>query len=185
MLNAALTNCLRTWLKDLKSDNVRPMLIDTADLPLHITITDGEGTGWLGLLYLRPRDPSWKAQAAQVQLPETWRATWQTDKKTDINEVEAASAPVALATWPQLTDGMWIHFVDNTSAQSTLTRGCSSVTSLNSIARHVWQKCAERRLLLWADRVSTRDNPTDGLSRQRAETHGEQWHMVPATIPEL
>ena len=100
-----------------------------------------------------------------------------------INEIEAASAPVALATWPSLTDGLWLHFVDNTSAQATLTRGCSAVSSMNAIARHTWQRCAERRLLLWADRVATADNPTDGLSRRRAETHGDNWEMVPAIIP--
>ena len=185
VLNPALQECLAYWIRETQTPQPRPILLSTHRLPLHITITDGEGTGWVGLLYLRPRQQDWVPEATRVRLPDAWRKTWQQDKTTDINEIEAASAPIALATWPTLADGLWLHFVDNTSAQHTLARGSSRVTSLNRIANHTWATCAERHLLLWTERVATGDNPTDGLSRGTDATHGEAWKSVEARIPQL
>ena len=177
--------CLRYWIEESAKPQPRPLLTSTEKLPLHITVTDGEGTGWVGLLYLRPRDPTWVPQAARVCLPEKWRQTWQQDKSTDINEIEAASAPIALTTWPELTDGLWLHFVDNSSAENTLAKGSSRATSMNTIAEFTWRTAAERRLYLWADRVATGDNPVDGLSRGKFDNHGEHWRYVEAVLPEL
>ena len=148
-------------------------------------MTDGEGTGWLGLLYLRPRDAAWRPQATRVCLPESWRSSWQSTKTTDINEVEAASAPVALATWPELTDGLWIHFTDNSSAEAALAKGSSKASGLNQIANYVWTTAADRRLYAWIDRVSTRDNPTDGLSRGRLDDFANDWEQIEAVLPGL
>ena len=163
----------------------RPLLLTTEPLPLHITITDGEGTGWVGLLYLRPREAAWTPKAARVQLPDSWRNTWQQNKAVDINEIEAASAPIALATWPTLTDGLWLHFTDNTGAETTLARGASRASGMNTIAGWVAQTCADRALHLWVDRAATGDNPTDGLSRGDYQNHGEAWDFAEAMLPDL
>ena len=74
-LNPSLVACLEYWFAETQKPQPRPLLTSTAGLPLHITITDGEGSGWIGLLYLRPRDPTWSPQAARVRLPEAWRHT--------------------------------------------------------------------------------------------------------------
>ena len=99
--------------------------------------------------------------------------------------MEAASAPVALCTWPELTDGLWIHFTDNSSAEATLAKGSSKANGMNVIAEYTWTTAAERRLYLWADRVSTKDNPTDGLSRGNYEQFTEDWEYVRANLPAL
>ena len=184
-LNPSLHECFDYWIRESQVPQPRPILTSTANLPLHVTITDGEGTGWAGIVYLRPRQHSWVPQATRVRLPDHWRQTWLQDKTTDINEVEAASAPIALCTWPGLTDGMWLHFTDNTSAEHTLVKGSSRINGLNRIANFTWTTCARRHLLLWTDRVATADNPADGLSRGDFGNHGEYWNMVDAALPDL
>ena len=56
---------------------------------------------------------------------------------------------------------------------------------MNSIAEYTWTTAAERRLYLWADRVSTRDNPTDGLSRGTYDKFTANWQYVRANLPDL
>ena len=87
-----------------------------------------------------------------------------TQKSTDITEVEAVGPLLALQTWPELTDGLWLHWIDNDAARSSLVRGSSSVMSLNSIALETWSVVKRRLLYLWVERVHTKDNPTDGIS---------------------
>ena len=53
---------------------------------------------------------------------------------TDITEVEAIGPLLALQTWDTLSDGMWLHSIDNDGARGTLVRGSSSVQSLNALA---------------------------------------------------
>ena len=184
-LNRSIEACLHYWVRETAKPQTRSLLTTTDPLTLHVTVTDGEGTGWIGLLYLRPRERGWRPQATRVRLPDEWRASWQSTKTTDINEVEAASAPVALCTWPELTDGLWIHFTDNSSAEATLAKGSSKANDMNVIAEYTWTTAAERRLYLWADRVSTKDNPTDGLSRGNYEQFTEDWEYVRAHLPAL
>ena len=56
---------------------------------------------------------------------------------------------------------------------------------MNTIANNTWRTVASRHLYLWVDRVSTHDNPTDGLSRGDFSAHGEQWAFQRAMLPEL
>ena len=102
-----------------------------------------------------------------------------------VNEIEAASAMVVLSTWPQLTDGLWLHFVDNVAAERSLVKGSSKAEGLNTIANMTWTVAAARSLLLWVDRVSTKDNPIDGVSRGDWRCHGQDWQRVTARVPAL
>ena len=56
---------------------------------------------------------------------------------------------------------------------------------MNTIAHHTWRTAAARHLYLWVDRVSSADNPTDGLSRGDYHAHGETWNFVEAALPNL
>ena len=141
--------------------------------------------GWGCCTYFRPRQNQWQPKAARVKLPDTWRHTRQAAKTTDINVTEAASASIALATWPELTHGLWLHFVDNNNAEQTLVKGSSSALGMNTIANYTWRTAAERHLYLWVDRVSTHDNPTDGLSRGDFSAHREKWELQEAVLPDL
>ena len=83
---------------------------------------------------------------------------------------------MALATWPNLAGGLWLHTVDNTSAEATLVSGVSSVLGLNRIAHYVWATARQRELYLWATRVPTSDNPLDKLSRgETTDLYNQNW----------
>ena len=44
-------------------------------------------------------------------------------------------------------------------------KGASSVWSGDVIAGHTWSAIASARALFWAERVESKSNPVDGLSR--------------------
>ena len=84
----------------------------------------------------------------------------------DIFELEAIGPLVILATWPNLmTDRLWLHFIDNTAAQASMVKGSSSVMSGDLLVGHTWDYIARRRVIPWFDRVDSKSNPVDGLSR--------------------
>ena len=185
-LNPALQACLQWWRSALAADDGRPMLLDPKGKPFYITISDGEGSGNIGIALYKPRDSKFRPRATYGKLPAEWRDTWLQDKTTMINEVEAASAAVALATWPALADGLWLHAVDNTSAEATLVSGVSSVLGLNRISHYVWATARQRRLYLWATRVPTKDNPLDKLSRGVVEDiYSQGWVWDKIVFPKL
>ena len=122
----------------------------------------------------------------QVELPEVWRQRWQQWKTVDINEVEAVGPLIALSTWPHLQQGLWIHWIDNTSAQNTLVRGASSTEALNDIGQATWDETRRRRLYLWVERVPTKDNPIDAASRRDfRDLWNQNWQWTPARLPTI
>ena len=132
--NKSLDAALDFWIFTLNTDLGRPMPLNVDHLPLHVTISDGEGSGSVGVGWWRPRDTAHRPRITRIDVPEAWRSHWKSlHKNVDINEVEAVGPMLALATWPDIRQGLWIHFVDNESAKFSLIRGSSSATSLNRI----------------------------------------------------
>ena len=79
------------------------MPIDVENLQLHITISDGEGTGNVGVSYHKPREASWVVQYTRWEVTSQIRKLWAlqpdgTRKSTDITEVEAVGPLLALQT---------------------------------------------------------------------------------------
>ena len=97
--------------------------------------------------------------------------------RADINEVEAVGPVLAMHAWLELAAGLWVHFVDNTSAECTLVKGASRVPTLNTLTRWVWEQARLRKLHLWVPRVPTKDNPADGLLHR--------WVPDPPSLPGL
>ncbi len=62
---------------------------------------------------------------------------------------------------------LWLHFIDNESAQQALVKGSSSVWQGDVISGFTWNRIAELRALPWFDRVQSESNPIDGVSRGR------------------
>jgi len=85
----------------------------------------------------------------------------------DIFEIEAVGLLIAaLDMWPELFEGMlWLHLIDNAAAQASLTRGSSSVQSGDALVSLTWNRIVSLRCLPWFDRVESKANPVDGLSR--------------------
>ena len=91
----------------------------------------------------------------------------KTGVQTDIFEIEAIGPLIALLTWPQLlADRPWIHFIDNNAAQSALIKGSSNSLNGDVIAGETWRLIRQIRCWLWLDRVASKSNPIDGVSRK-------------------
>ena len=64
-----------------------------------------------------------------------------------------------------MKNALWLHFIDNTSAQYSLVRGSSSVQSGDHVIGLTWQMSAQLGTYPYYDRVHTKSNPIDGVSR--------------------
>ena len=92
------------------------------------------------------------------------------DEHYDILEVEAIGPALVVHNWPHLLEGrLWVHFIDNDNALCALIKGGSSVHSADCIAGWVAGETALLGVYCWYDRVDTKSNPVDGLSRGRLE----------------
>ena len=88
-----------------------------------------------------------------------------TDYK-DIFLVEAIGPILLLCTVPRLMrNALWIQYVDNESAESSLISRTSALPAADHIVGLTWEICARRSLLPYFDRVESKANPVDGLSR--------------------
>ena len=84
----------------------------------------------------------------------------------DIFLVEAIGPLLLLCTFPRvMRNALWIHYIDNESAESSLISGTSSLPSADHIVGLPWELCAKRSLMPYFDRVESKANPVDGLSR--------------------
>ena len=105
------------------------------------------------------------------------------DDYNDIQEVEGIGPLLALTTWKDLlADALWMHYIDNNGALSCLVKGGSSVSSTDVIVGLTSAKIAKINACPWFDRVDTKSNPVDGLSR--GDLSGN-WDLVPLDFPEL
>ena len=65
-----------------------------------------------------------------------------------------------------MRDALWIHFIDNNGALGSLVNGSSSVEEHDVVVGCTWALIAELNVLAWFDRVDSKSNPVDGLSRK-------------------
>ena len=79
-----------------------------------------------------------------------------------------------------LTGCLWLHFIDNAGALSSLVRGGSSVESGDRITGLTWSHIVQVGCMPWFDRVDSASNPTDGLSRERLLG---PWTLEPIRLP--
>ena len=109
--------------------------------------------------------------AGYIRTPAEVRRLWSRQKEVsgehfDILEIEALGPALVLSTWPHLLEGrLWLHFTDNENALAALVRGGTSVHSADCITAWCASRVAELGVWAWFDRVDTKSNPVDGLSR--------------------
>ena len=173
-LNRQLRTCLEWWVATLQQHAYpREIPISVGCMPLVLSYSDGEGSNaGVGVAVWGSALP--RPLAAYVKVPREVRMYWSACASSapanDIYEIEAIGPLVVLATWPRLLQGcLWIHFLDNAAAQAAYVKGSSSVHSGDLLVGWAWEIVARRRLFPWFDRVDTKSNPVDGLSRGRME----------------
>ena len=173
VLTPALVSALNAAKAVLRDLGGKPMPANLHDPQLHVTVSDGEGTGSVAVGWWQPRNPAWQPRLVQAEIPETWREGWAAQA---ITQIEACGPLLAFRTWKGLRNGLWLHFVDNEGAKFALIRGSASVLSLSQITHTIWCEARSRRLYVWVDRVASSDNPVDGASRRDLrDLHGAGW----------
>ena len=83
-------------------------------------------------------------------------------------EIEAVGTLVLLENFPELFRGsLWLHFIDNAAALSSLVNGSSSVRQGDILIGVTWSQVQRLQVIPWFHRVDTKSNPVGGLSRGR------------------
>ena len=98
----------------------------------------------------------------------------------DIQEIEGIVPLIALTTWTAILSSLWLHFIENNGALSCLIKGGSRVSGADTIVGMTWHRCGKLSVCPWFDRVDTKSNPVDGLSRGNLEG---DWDIVPLKFP--
>jgi hypothetical protein len=93
-------------------------------------------------------------------------ASWKTDRKTYIAELEALAAMAVYSTYPDLFTGRKVnHFVDNSVALSALVHGYSGKPELAKTVNVFYLQMVAIRTSVYFDYVPTKANIADLPSR--------------------
>ena len=184
-LTRNLRCCLLWWLRYLRQYQPRQLPSSLNDMPLIVSYSDGEGgTAGVGVAAWA----SWLEHpvAAFSKVPTDIRSMWasmaNTEGYRDIFLVEAVGPLLLLVAFPRLMrNALWLHFIDNTSAEASLISGSSALEAADHIAGLTWELCGTRRLYPYFDRVESSANPVDGLSRGNFQ--GQWRHVVQMEFP--
>ena len=167
-LTPRLRRSLQSLRKILRSARAREVHEDGARRQSHVIYIDAEGSGQTaGVLFregrTRPLFFRWK-------VPKSWD-DWLEPRKTQIGVYEAATAPVALASFAEyIRDSDIVLFIDNIGAQGALSSGYGETEDICTICETFWELAAEINCGVWMERVDSKSNIADGPSRDPAST---------------
>lgn len=172
--NRALERTTAWWISSLANYVKREVpLFPMVEKPV-VSYSDGEGcsSGGFGTALW---DPQLEAPVAGfMEIPEPVRRLWAsqrskqlpTEELSDIFYIEAIGPAMVMEQWPQRLQGRpWIHSIDNVGAQCCIVRGSSRAEAGDAVVNYTWGRVAHLRTFLWVDRVASKSNPVDGLSR--------------------
>ena len=186
-MNTQLRSAIIFWLQFLQTFVARqiPVFLDAMDVA--VSYSDGEGDkAGLGVAVWSARCPG-APLAAFCEIPESIRRLWDSQREaeaqsSDIFLIEAIGPLVLLQTYPNiLKNSLWLHFIDNEAAQHSLVKGSSSIACGDVVVGETWRKIQRLGIYPYFDRVESKANPVDGLSRGRAV--GPWNHIDKAVIP--
>ena len=184
-LHTQLMACLLWWRLFLSTYRHREIPTSLTGRPLVVTYSDGEGdAAGVGICIFCAKAP--RPLAAFAKMPECIRQLWARrageGEYHDIFLIEAIGPLLVLCTYPNLLRGAaWIHFIDNTAAQHSLLKGCSSITSGDHVVGLTWERASALDCWPYFDRVHTKSNPIDGVSRQ--DFQGPWAAVTQAVVP--
>ena len=180
--NPQLDASCKFWIRNVQSGRPREIPVNLDRLPVAVSYSDGEGSGGVGVALWAPCG---SIVAGRMVVPDAVRAIWSRAEQCgdvyDIYELEAIGPALVLHNFGHLLSNCaWFHFIDNACALSALIKGSSSVLSADVIAAYTSQEIARLNLWTWFDRVDSKSNPVDGLSR--GDVEGE-WELRDITFP--
>jgi len=188
-LGNVLVLCLRWWLTFLKMYTPRAIPTSLASLPCVVSYSDGEGgLAGIGAAVWHPHFPRPLAVYSEVpnMIRDQWRVIQQSEKFEDIFLVEALGPLLLLKAFPKvLRNCLWIHFIDNEAAEASLVRGASSSDLGDHVVGLTWSLIQKHHLWAYFDRVSSKANPVDGLSRRCFQGPWERVVQLPFPVDEL
>ena len=101
-----------------------------------------------------------------LEVRRLWDKQRTRNRWNDIFEIEAVGPLVLLENYPEALEGsLWLHFVDNAAALSSLINGSSSVCEGDAIIGETWSRIQGLKVYPWWDQVDTSSNPVGNLSR--------------------
>ena len=196
-LNPQIESAVAWWLANLPVAPPRRVFTIHENRPLIVTYSDGEGADAGVAIAAWSRDLIGPIPIAGfMEIPDEIRFLWDHQRNRaaewarscpdlayeDIVEIEAIAPLLILHNWGHLLRGaLWIHFIDNNSALGALVKGSSSVCQQELLVGHTWSRIAKIDVLPWFDRVDSKSNPVDGLSRK--DFSGE-WLWQRISFPE-
>lgn len=168
-LGFQLVACLSWWLRFLRTYDVRPIPSNLQGIPTVISYSDGEGRdAGVGAAVWVPwlQHPLAAFTHVPPEIRELWSYHTGSEGGRDIFMIEAVGPLLLLLAFPRIFRSvLWIHFIDNTAAEASLISGSSSLDVADHIVGLTWEKCCKRRVWPYFDRVSSKSNPVDLLSR--------------------
>ena len=164
----------------------REIPTDMQNAPLFISYSDGEGEGaGVGVALWCPNGQVVGGYFKHLEvIRQVWSRSAACGEHYDIFEIEAVGPCLILHNFGYLMpEGcLWIHFIDNDAALATLVKGSSSVLSGEVITSHTHSLVAKTGIWAWFDRVASKDNPVDQLSRGKLQG---PWDLKAIEIPPL
>ena len=184
-LNPQLESAARWCLSTMHNAPAREIPLNISHMDTIVSYSDGEGAdAGVGVAIWSTRLPDMRPQAGFIEVPDCVRQLWQIQRTgpIDIMETEAVGPLLVLHNWPKIVSHcLWLHFVDNAGALAALINGSSSVMQADLLVGETWARVAHQRVLPWFDRVDSKANPVDGLSRKRFEG---PWQLIEIAFPE-
>ena len=181
-LNPQLRAAIAWWQRNIPLAPKRRVFVNDGSRHVVVSYSDGEGSDagvgiaiwcksllgerpWAGYLTVPPVVRElWALQRAHA---ERSAASHPDVEYNDIMEIEAVGPLLILHNWGSIMkNALWLHFIDNSCALGSLVKGSSSVTQQDRIVGATWSSIAQLNVLAWFDRVDSKSNPVDGLSRK-------------------
>ena len=156
-----------------------------------VSYSDGEGKdAGIGFAVWVPGRAS--PLAAYSEVPTGVRKLWAQAARgvgevyNDIYLIEVIAPLMILCTFPKvMRNAMWLHFIDNVGGERALVRGASTQQSADHIVGLTWQRIQSLAIVPYFDRVDSKANPVDGLSRKVWDGPWNEVHTAVFPIAEL
>ena len=135
-----------------------------------VSYSDGEGNdGGVGVAMWtsQRKEPYAGVLHVPLEVRRLWDKQRSLDRWNDIFEIVGVGPLGPTGKLSRGTGGffLWLHFIDNAAALSSLINGSSSVREGDVIVGETWSRIQGLGVFPWWDRVDTSSNPVDGLSR--------------------